>query len=63
MEFSVLICILYKFAVTLTAIVRHLRDQHKTNIKLQKQVKEYIQEFLFVYNYVIVLLSEENSAS
>jgi hypothetical protein len=62
MKFSVLIYILCKFAVTLTAIVWHLRDQHKTNIKLRKQVKEYIQEFLFVYNYVTVLLSEENSA-
>jgi hypothetical protein len=54
-EFSVLICILCKFAVTLTAIVRHLRDQHKTDIKLRKQVEEYIQEFPFVYDYVTVL--------
>jgi hypothetical protein len=33
-EFNVLIYIPYKFIVTPTAIVRYLRDQHKTNIKL-----------------------------
>jgi hypothetical protein len=62
MEFNVLIYIPCKFAVTPTAIVRHLRDQHKTDIKLRKQVEEYIQEFPFVYNHITVPLPEENSA-
>jgi hypothetical protein len=62
MEFNVLIYIPFKFAVTPTAIVRHLRDQHKTDIKLRKQVEEYIQEFPFVYNHITVPLPEENSA-
>jgi hypothetical protein len=61
MDFNVLICLQCKFAVTPSAIVRHLRDQHKTDIRLRKQVEEYVQEFLFIYDYVTVPLPEENS--
>jgi hypothetical protein len=60
-EFKVLICIQCKFAVSPSAIVRHLRDQHKTDIKLRKQVEEYIQEFPFVYDHITVPLPDENS--
>ena len=61
-DFNILICIQCKFATTPSAIVRHLRDQYKTDIKLRKQVEGYIQEFLFVYDYIIVPLPDENLA-
>ena len=61
-DFNVLICTQCKFAVTPSAIVRHLRDQHKTDIKLRKQVEEYIQGFPFVYDHITVPLPDENSA-
>jgi Orsellinic acid/F9775 biosynthesis cluster protein D len=43
-----------KYTLKPTAISRHLRDKHNTLIKLQKQVDEYVKEFLFVYNYATV---------
>jgi Orsellinic acid/F9775 biosynthesis cluster protein D len=61
-EFHVLICVQCKFAVAPSAIVRHLRDQHKTDIELRRQLEGYIQEFPFVYNHLTVVLPEENSA-
>jgi hypothetical protein len=60
-DFNVLICLHCKFAVAPSAIVRHLRDQHKTDVKLRKQVEEYVQEFPFIYDYITVPLPEENS--
>ena len=57
-EFNVLICIQCKFAVSPSAIVRHLRDQHKTDMKSRKQVKEYIQEFPFVYDHTTVTITQ-----
>jgi hypothetical protein len=61
-EFHVLICIQCQFAVTPPAIVRHFRDQHKTDVKLRKQVEEYIRGFTFTYDHRTVPLPEENSA-
>ena len=60
-EFKVLICIRCKFAVAPSAIVRHLRDQHKTDIKLRKQVDEYIREFPFVYDHITIILPSDKS--
>ena len=60
-EFNVLICIQCKFAITPSAIIRHLRDQHKTDIKLQRQVEEYIQEFPFIYDHITVTLPGDKS--
>jgi hypothetical protein len=60
-EFNVLICIQCKYAVAPSAIVRHLWDQHKTDIKLRKQVEEYIQEFPFVYDYTTITLPSDGS--
>lgn len=62
MEFGVLICIQCKFAVTPSAAVRHLRDRHKTDIKLRRQVEEYIQEFPFTYDHIAVTLPHDKSA-
>jgi hypothetical protein len=46
-----------------TAIPQHFSDRHKTVIKLQKQINEYIKKFLFLYNYTIVILPLDKSAS
>jgi hypothetical protein len=50
-----------KYAVKLTTISCHLADKHKIAIKLWKEVEEYVREFLFVYNYTIVLLPSNGS--
>lgn len=50
-EFSVLICMQCKYAVTPTAISRHLGDKHKTPGPLRKQLDEYIQEFPVQYDH------------
>jgi hypothetical protein len=34
----------------------HLRDKHKTPIELQRQVEQYMKEFLFAYSYASVAL-------
>jgi hypothetical protein len=44
-EFSVLICLQCKYAVSPTAISRHLGDKHKTPIELRKEFDKYVQEF------------------
>ena len=63
-KYSVLICVnsKCKYAMEPTAISRHLRDRHKTPIKLQKQVDQYVAAFLFEYNYKTVLLPQDGSA-
>lgn len=60
-EFNVLICVRCKFAVAPSAIVRHLRDKHKTDIDVRKQVEEYIREFPFVYDHDTVVLPSDKS--
>jgi hypothetical protein len=60
-EFHILICIQCKFAVTPGAIVRHLRDQHKTDIELRRQVEGYVQVFPFPYSYDTVILPADKS--
>jgi hypothetical protein len=62
-EYNVLICIQCKFVLKPTAIPRHFSDRHKTAIKLQKQIDEYIKEFLFLYDYTTVTLPPDGSAS
>ena len=60
-EFNILICILCKFAIASSAIIRHFRDQHKTNIQLRKQVNEYIRGFPFVYDHTAIILPSDRS--
>jgi hypothetical protein len=57
-----LIYIVCKYVVKPTTISRHLADKHKMAIKLQKEVEEYVREFLFVYNHTTVLLPSDGSA-
>jgi hypothetical protein len=61
-EFNVLIYVVCKYVVKLTTISCHLADKHKMAIKLQKEVEEYVREFLFIYDYTIVLLPSNGSA-
>jgi len=35
---------------------RHLRDKHKTLIKLRRQVEQYVKEFPFAYSHASVAL-------
>ena len=57
-EYSVLICIgnRCKCALEPTTILWHLAIKHKTPIRLQKQVEQYVAAFLFKYDYKTVLL-------
>jgi hypothetical protein len=54
--FSIIICILYQFAIALYAIVCYLRDQYETERTIYKQMEEYIEGFLFVYNHISIEL-------
>jgi hypothetical protein len=60
-EFGVLICLQCKYAVSPTAISRHLSDKHKTPIELRKQLDEYIRGFPFQYDYTSVQLPSNGS--
>jgi hypothetical protein len=57
-DYGVLICVnsKCKYALEPQAISRHLRDKHKTPIKLRKQVEQYVKEFPFAYNHASVPL-------
>jgi hypothetical protein len=61
-EFGVLICIQCRYAVTPTAISRHLGDKHKTPVPLRKQLDEYIREFPFRYDHTSVPLPRNGTA-
>jgi len=63
-EYNVLICIdsKCKYALEPTAISRHLRDKHKTPIKLRKQVEQYVKEFPFAYDHTSVPLPSDGLA-
>jgi hypothetical protein len=58
-----LICIQYKFILKSTVIPQHFNNKHKTAIKLQKQINKYIKKFLFLYNYITVILPLNKLAS
>ncbi len=48
-KFCVLLCVgngCRRAAQSPTAMSRHLRDKHKVNLQVRKQVNEYIREFL-----------------
>jgi hypothetical protein len=62
MEFNVLICIPYKFALKPTTVSHHLADRHKTPIAIRKEAEEYIKEFPFTYNYTTIILPSDGSA-
>jgi hypothetical protein len=62
-KYNVLIYIQYKFVLKLTAILQHFSNRHKTAIKLRKQIDEYIKKFPFSYDYTIVILPLNKSAS
>ena len=53
-EFSVLICLQCKYAISPTAISRYLSNKYKTLIELQKQLDEYIRGFPFQYDYTSI---------
>jgi hypothetical protein len=63
-EYSVLIYIgnRCKHILKLAAILQYLDIKYKTAIGLQKQVDEYVREFLFEYNPASVLLLHNRSA-
>jgi hypothetical protein len=61
-EFGVLICLQCKYAVSPTAISRHLGDKHKTPIELRKELNKYVQEFPFQYDHTNVRLPSNGLA-
>jgi Orsellinic acid/F9775 biosynthesis cluster protein D len=63
-KFNVLICIDAKcrYALQPSAVVRHLRDRHKTPRALQKQVEQYVNTFPFTYDHTSVPLPADGSA-
>ena len=61
-EFYILICLQCQYAQRPTYMCRHLGDQHKTPIKLRKQLEEYIKGYPFQYDYTNVQLPSDGSA-
>ena len=61
-EFGVLICLQCKYAISPTAISRHLGDKHKTPIELRKELDKYVQAFPFRYSHTSVRLPSNGSA-
>jgi hypothetical protein len=49
-------------AVALTTFSKHLRKKHIIPSNIQKQVQEYISDFLYKYNFkTVVLLINKNA--
>jgi hypothetical protein len=45
-----------RYALSPTAIARHLHDRHQAGIDIQRQVHQYVEAFPFTYDHATVLL-------
>jgi hypothetical protein len=51
-----------RYALSPTALARHLYNRHQTSIDIRRQVQQYVKHFPFTYNEVTVPLPDNGSA-
>jgi hypothetical protein len=60
--YNVLLCAYCCYALSPTALPRHLSGRHQTGVDIWRQVRQYVECFPFAYSHATVPLPADGSA-